>query len=144
MGLQPIDFIFMSASEADFKQYIIYLFRQKGLLPADTVVKVDFKSRIDGWSSDIRSFYELEHLLTQVRTLVLQTAVAGADHFVQSGNAPDANNPGNHDITQYSKRGDEALKNLATITDTLLANAATKDLLEGKTRLEAPNDTLKP
>jgi len=139
--LQPIDFLFLSAGEADFKNYIIYRVRQKSLLSEDTVVKVDFKSRIEGWSGDVRSFYELDHLLSQIRTIVLQGQFAGADQFVQTSAAPDTNNPGNHDINQFKNRGDDALNTLVKATDTLLADAAIKDLLDAKTKLEAPNDT---
>ena len=142
LGLQPLDFLFLSASETDFKQYIIYLVRQSGMLPDDTAIQVDFKSRIEGWSTTTRSFYELDHLLAQLRSLVLQTPAAGADHFVQSSAAPDQNNPGNHDIVQYKNRGDEALNNLVAAINTLLSDAAIKDLLDAKTTLEAPNDTL--
>ena len=141
LELQPIDFIFLSAGETDFKNYIAYLVRQKSLLPDDTIVKIDLKSRIEGWSSDIRTFYEMDHLLSQLRTVVLQAPFAGADHFVQTSAAPDANNPGNHDITQYKNRGDEALSLLVTATNTLVSDAVIKDLLDAKTKLEAPNDT---
>ena len=66
----------------------------------------------------------------------------GAEQLVQTSAAPDANNPGNHDINNYKARADAAIAELTTTLNALTANAALKDLLDAKKILEPPVDEL--
>ncbi|MBX3252644.1 MAG: hypothetical protein KF862_00780 [Chitinophagaceae bacterium] len=142
LDLQPLDYLFVAANEADFKQYIAYKLREKLSLPNDATVTIDLISRLDTWGSSVHSFYEQDHLLTQLRNILLQARAAGAEQLVQTSVAPDPGNPGNHDVGQYKIRTEEAVNRLTNIINTLTADAAVKDLLEAKKILEAPDDTL--
>lgn len=142
LNLQPLDYLFLSANEADLKQFIAYKLREKISLTNDAVVTVILNQRLAEWDTTIHAFYEQEHLLTQLRNILLQARAIGAEQLVQTSAAPDANNPGNHKVAQYKGRADAALAGLTAAVNALTANAALKDLLDAKKVLEAPDDEL--
>lgn len=142
LNLQPLDYLYLSANDADLKQYITYKLREKLTLPNDAVVTVHLNKRLNEWNETVLNFYEQEHLLTQLRNILLQARAIGAEQLVQSSAAPDANNPGNHDVANYKNRADAAITELSSAVTAVTANAALKDLLDAKKVLEAPDDEL--
>lgn len=141
LGIQPLDFLFMVASETDFKQFIAYTFLQKNPAASEkATATVDFRTRKTAWPSEIRTVFELDHLLKQLRTILFQTQVAGAEHLVTAGAPLDESNPGNHDLPQLAFRTEQSLIELEQLADQLLTDAFINDLLAAKVVLEAPND----
>lgn len=142
IGIQPLDFLFLSATEADFKQYISYFYLQNNPAASEKAsAGIDFKNRDVTWNAEDRSVFELDHLLKQLRNLLFQTQPAGAEHLVTAGTPLNESNPGNHDIAQLATRAQQSLDGLTKVSGNLLADAFIKDLLEAKVTLEAPNDT---
>ncbi|MFC5412201.1 hypothetical protein ACFPMF_22945 [Larkinella bovis] len=142
LGIQPLDLLFLSGSETDFKQFIGYHFLQNNPVASEkATATVDFRNRAAAWGPEIRTIHELDHLLKQLRIVLLQTQVAGAEHFVTAGAPLNESNPGNHNITQLATRAEQSLKELQQAADKLLTDAFVKELLEAKVILEAPNDT---
>ncbi|MGN6435171.1 MAG: hypothetical protein ACTHMM_01510 [Agriterribacter sp.] len=140
LNLQPLDYLYLAANEADFKQYIAYTLREKLSLQNDVKVVVDLRSRLESWNDAVHTFYEQEHLLAQIRNMLLQARAVGAEQLLQTSAAPDANNPGNHDAAQYKTRGDEAITALTNAVNALTADAALKDLLDAKTTLASEEE----
>ena len=142
LGIQALDFLFMAADETGFKQYISYTFLQNNPAASEkATASVDFRTRKVEWGPETRTVFELEHFLKQLRVILLQTQVAGAEHLVTAGAPLDQSNPGNHDIDQLTLRANNSLKELEQIVEALLADTFIKDLLDSKVILEAPNDT---
>jgi len=142
LGIQPLDFLFMTANETDFKQYISFTFLQNNPAASEkATASVDFRTRDVSWGLEIRPISELDHILKQLRIILLQTQVAGAEHLVTAGAPLDQSNPGNHDIDQLASRTQQSLKALKKLSDNLVSDAFIKDLLESRVILEAPHDT---
>ena len=57
LNLQPLDYLFIAANEADFKQYIAYKVREKLSLQNDAVVTVYLNKRLAEWDAGIHNFY---------------------------------------------------------------------------------------
>jgi hypothetical protein len=141
LGIQPIDFLFLSANETDFKQLISYHFRQKSPVASEkSSVTVDFRSRQNTWDTEVRTIAELSHFLKQLRIILLQTQVAGAEHLVTAGSPLNESNPGNHNITQLASRTQQSVNGLKKALEDLRDDVFLRDLLDAKILLEAPND----
>jgi hypothetical protein len=141
LEIQPLDFLFIAADETGFKQFIGFTFLQNNAVASEkALVTVDFKMRKSAWGAEIRTISELDHFLKQLRTILLQTQVAGAEHFVTAGAPLNESNPGNHDIAQLKSRAEQSLADLEQSVGNLLSDGFIKNLLEAKVILEAPND----
>jgi hypothetical protein len=142
LQIQPLDFLFMAASETDFKQYISHFYLQNNPAASEKAsANIDFRNRDEAWNAEVRTVFELDHLMKQLRNILFQTQTAGAEHLVTAGTPLDESNPGNHDIAQLAARTQQSLDDISKVSDKLLADAFIKDLIEAKVTLEAPNDT---
>jgi hypothetical protein len=143
LGLQPLDLLFLSASETDLKNYAAYQFRRNNPgLAATTLVEVDFRSRLNSWPADERSFYENDHTLKQLRELLIQAKFAGADQYLPASTEPDSDNPSGVDIVQLENRISAALKAFSKLVNDVKTDAGLKIYLEHSKAFDPAADAI--
>ena len=107
---QPIDYFYHALDQATLAQAVQYFVRQQHSLPDITTVQAQLGARAVEWEPAVRTFYELDYLLTQLRKVLGNARATGADDFLDATTTPDKLNPGQHQVAELDARIRPVLK----------------------------------
>lgn len=109
LPIQAIDLLFLLSSNsksgnADLLDLITHSLRKRENLDAEVTLKIDFTTRNNTWPAEAKSFYELDWLLGQLKSIIHDARPIGfSDVHIPQEN-PDVDNPENYDLANLQGR----------------------------------------
>lgn len=120
LAIHPLDVLHMLGENperggSELSRRVAYYIRASNNLTADVEIQLRFTERNPQWdneANDIRSFYEIEPLLKQIRSLLANSRAVSAEDLKNPEANPDTDNPGNQNLGDLRNRVISALQTL--------------------------------
>lgn len=122
LQLQPIDFLYLLSSAGqegsnEINKRVAHFVRSTKNLTVDVQLKLKFTNRSPRWTSNVKSFYEIQPLIKQIKAILDNVLPAAANELNTPAVRPDKNNPGNFDLQELAERVNKILDSLKLLSD---------------------------
>lgn len=109
LPLQAIDLLFLLSSNtesgnADLLDMISHILRKRENLNAEVLLQVDITGRNNSWPAEAKSFYELDWLLRQLKSIIHDARPIGLSDVHIPQENPDVDNPENYNLADLQIR----------------------------------------
>ncbi len=115
--LMPIDLFYTlntnrDSTQSELADFLLYHYRKSQEISSEVKLTIDFQTKDSEWSSSIRTIYQLQPLVEQIKAMAINALPLDASELALPPTEATGTNPGNQDLEEMISRINNAIENL--------------------------------